>query len=150
MYIYYIFFPRKLSKRTKNESKETADHFKDEQKSNSIENSNNNYFVLEPVDNHASVMKDAVSSESESPYNDLPEGEYDVLRDKNSRKKVVNDTYATSAGVNDYSDYDVTTRNKQTEEDSTYDHAGSNIASEYGYSSVQHQEEEDAYSKTEY
>lgn len=116
-----------------------------------VDSSNNNaYFVLEPG-SHISELDDTTKAESESPYNDLPEGEYDLLRDKDSRRKVSDDTYATSAKPSDYSDYDVTNRNRQTEEDSTYDHAGSNTTSLYGYGSVQHQEQdENAYSTSEY
>uniref|UniRef100_K1RN87 Uncharacterized protein n=1 Tax=Magallana gigas TaxID=29159 RepID=K1RN87_MAGGI len=95
---------------------------------------NNSYFVLEQCPQY--ISKGSYSA-NESPYKNSEDGVYDHLRDKNSRKPEVEDTYQhASAGVNrDMSEYDTmaNTVNKKQEEDVSYDYSHQDTNRNYAY-----------------
>uniref|UniRef100_A0A8W8NMZ7 WSC domain-containing protein n=1 Tax=Magallana gigas TaxID=29159 RepID=A0A8W8NMZ7_MAGGI len=95
---------------------------------------NNSYFVLEQCPQY--ISKGSYSA-NESPYKNSEDGVYDHLRDKNSRKPEVEDTYQhASAGVNrDMSEYDTMANavNKKQEEDVSYDYSHQDTNRNYAY-----------------
>ncbi|XP_062615155.1 uncharacterized protein LOC134276891 [Saccostrea cucullata] len=106
-----------------------------------INNSNQStYFVLEKPSSYEFV--DDSMLDSESPYNETEEGDYDHLRNKDSRKKDTDDTYhhATFEGNRDMSDYSISIADPQQELESTYDHMHEPLNlqsnSDYGYNYI--------------
>ncbi|XP_065937672.1 uncharacterized protein [Magallana gigas] len=84
-----------------------------------------NYFVLQQS-NPTYELADNSKTESESPYNEAEDGTYDHLEDKDARKIPANGIYnnASSGGLSDLSDYDVTNRKNESSEGNTYDRTG--------------------------
>ncbi|XP_061186980.1 uncharacterized protein LOC133195128 [Saccostrea echinata] len=97
------------------------------------------YFVLENPSTYEVVDNSIIHSES--PYNETEEGDYDHLRNKDARKKTVDDTYqhATFDSNMGICDYDTSTTDQKHDTDSTYDHMHESLNeqrdSDYGYNS---------------
>lgn len=129
----FMYFRRKNNKN--NDSGAEKPHELTVAKPAKVDQQQDSYFVL---DKCSQEMPKESESKAENPYTDSRDGIYDHLRDNNSRKKAIEDTYqrTPAAAPGDMSDYDTTANAvNNLEQDSTYDHAHQNINrnSDYGY-----------------
>lgn len=130
----FIFFTRRKNNKN-NDSGAEKPHELTVAKPAKVDQQQDSYFVL---DKCSQEMPKESESKAENPYTDSRDGIYDHLRDNNSRKKAIEDTYqrTPAAAPGDMSDYDTTANAvNNLEQDSTYDHAHQNINrnSDYGY-----------------
>lgn len=80
---------------------------------------NPSYFELEQCSQKIHTVND---SPNENPYNNSEDGDYDHLRDKQSRKPEVEDTYQHTTDMFEY-DTMANTDNKKQEEGASYDYS---------------------------
>lgn len=130
----FIFFTRRKNNKN-NDSGAEKPHELTVAKPDKVDQQQDSYFVL---DKCSQEMPKESESKAENPYTDSRDGIYDHLRDNNSRKKAIEDTYqrTPAAAPGDMSDYDTMANAvNNLEQDSTYDHAHQNINrnSDYGY-----------------
>lgn len=134
----FFFFIRRKNKKNDDSGAEKP-HELTVAKPAKVDEQQDSYVVLDKC----SQMPKESKSLAENPYTDSRDGIYDHLRDNNSRKKEVEDTYqhAPAAASGNMSDYDTMANSvNNLEQDSAYDHAHQNINrnSDYGYNLQAH------------